>query len=192
MALTRPPYDIGTHYLDGYAAVLITTHSYLRHGRVVEYLSPEYDQASVGLIGDVVRHFPADIFVRGIAATLRVLDFPFSVRGFSPPDTPGAASPSVLRFYGVQSYGLRALSGLGPLLAAVAIVIVGSWSVTGGIGLLLLTIYYGGYPAVQFHVRHFFHLEFAAWWALLFVVASLCRAGWNRHRRQPLVRPLKD
>src|SRR5207247_1788996 len=128
---------------------------------------------------------PSDIFVRGIAATLGVLVFPFSLR---PPGT----RPPIRRFYGVQTSLRRALAGLGPLLAAVAIVMVGSWSVTGGIGLLLLTIYYCGYPAVQFHIRHFFHLEFAAWWALLFVLASSCRAGWARLTRRPLVRPLND
>ena len=192
MALTRPPYDIGTHYLDGYADVLISTHSYLHTGKFVEYLAPEYDQAAFGLITDAIRHWPADIFVRGIGATLRVLDFPFSVGRFSPPDPAGITSSAVLSFYDAQMSLLRALSGLGPLLVALSIVMIGSQSVPGGIGLLLLTIYYCGYPAVQFHVRHFFHLEFIAWWALVFVMAAFCRAIRARIGRQPLAFPLKQ
>ena len=32
---------------------------------------------------------------------------------------------------------------------------------------MLAVIYFAGYPAVQFQVRHFFHLEFVVWLGLL-------------------------
>src|SRR5262249_58523617 len=48
-----------------------------------------------------------------------------------------------------------------------------------GIAVALFALYFCGYPAVQFHVRHFFHLEIVAWWALVFVGGRLLYGLWR-------------
>jgi hypothetical protein len=44
---------------------------------------------------------------------------------------------------------------------------------------VFLVLYFGGYPAIQFDIRHYFHLEFITWWALGLVLQSL--VGGVRH-----------
>jgi hypothetical protein len=57
--------------------------------------------------------------------------------------------------------------------------------------LVFFLFYFGGYPAIQFANRHYFHLEFIAWWAFGFVVHQLASAafarlrGTDRHRVRP-------
>jgi hypothetical protein len=176
LGVTRPAYDLGSHYLDGYAAVIINTHSRLRSGRFVEYLSPEYDAAAFGLLVDVARHWPADICARGLASASQVLAFPFTIGQFTPPVPLGVSAPRWLTLYRWQQRTLRALTGLGPLLVCAVVLILGSGDPRAGIALVLFLLYYCGYPAVQFHVRHFFHLEFVAWLALAFVLTTAGRA----------------
>ena len=192
MGMTRPPYDIGTHYLDGYAGLLIDAHSYIHQGHFVEYLSPEYDKAAFRLIVDVTRHWPADMFARALGATLQVFDFPFTVGRFSSATPAGIVSPDVLSIYDRQMDYLRELSGLGPFAVALALVLIGSSSPRAAIALIVFALYYCGYPAVQFQERHFFHLEFVAWWALLYCVAAFFRTVGARVRLRPLPRTLKQ
>jgi hypothetical protein len=172
LGVTRPSYDLGPHYLDGYASVVINTHSRLRSGRFVEYLSAEYDAAAFGLLVDVARHWPADIYARSLASVSQVLAFPFSIQQFTPPVPLGVTAPPWLTVYSWQQSTLRVLTGLGPLLACAVVIIIGSSSPLAAIVLVSFLLYYCGYPAVQFHVRHFFHLEFVAWLALAFVFTT--------------------
>ncbi len=180
LGLTRPVYDLGPHYLDGYAAMLINTESRLRDGRFVTFLSPEYEAAAMGVIAAVARNFPADILVRGLAATRKVLDFPFTVDTLSTATPVAVTSPAVRRFYQQhQQVWLRELSGWGPWLAIASVLVIGASSPRAGVALLFLLLYYAGYPAVQFSLRHYFHLEFIAWWALLFMLATLGVWTWR-------------
>ena len=191
LGLTRPPYDVGTHYHDRFSGALIGTRAFLRTGRFAAYLSPEYDREAVSTMLGVARHWPADVFVRAIASTLTVFDFPFTTGRFSAAVPPGIAGAFGTRFYELQADVLRMLIGLGPLLAVGALIAIGSASVRNAVVLFLLVLYYCGYPAIQFHIRHFFHLEFVAWWALLFLAAALVRTVQARLRREPLRLPLQ-
>jgi hypothetical protein len=176
LGVTRPVYDIGPHYLDGYAAALINIYSRLQGGPFVRFLSPEYDRASAGLAGTIARHWPADIAVRGLAATVRVLEFPFSVNTLSPSPPQAGESARILRFYADwQEPFLRGLQGWPVWLALASLLIIAASSPRVGFALALLLLYYAGYPATQFSLRHYFHLEFIAWWALVFAVASIAQ-----------------
>jgi hypothetical protein len=192
LRLTRPPYDLGRLYDDRFAGALIGTTGTIRRGEFAAYLSPEYDREGLAIALGVARHWPADIFVRGLASTLAVVDFPFTTNGqFSAPVPPGIAGTRVAAFYDGQAAALKWLVGLGPLLTAAAIIVIGSASVPAAIALILLTLYYCGYPAVQFHMRHFFHLEFVAWWALVFLASVLVRSLSARVRREPPRHPVR-
>jgi hypothetical protein len=179
LGVTRPAYDLGSHYLDGYAAAVINAHHVLHHGRHVEYLSPGYDVAALALIADVAKHWPADMFVRALASVLRILEQPFTIGQYDPAIPIGVTAPWILRLYAVQADVLRALSGLGPWLVTAAVVVIGSAAPRAGIALALVILYYCGYPAFQFDIRHFFHLELIGWWALVFVGAVATRAIWR-------------
>lgn len=173
LGLTRPGYDLGRHYVDGFAATVIFNHAMVATGRVPDYLSPEYERAAMGLISDLVRNWPADIFIRGCAAALQVLELPFTVGLQSVPLPTGLTAPSLIAFYDTQMSVLRVLSGLGLPLVILAAIILGARAPRAAIAIVLFLLYYCGYPAVQFQTRHLFHLEFIGWWALLFVLAAL-------------------
>jgi hypothetical protein len=180
LGVTRPVYDIGPHYLDAYASAMINMYSRLQGGPFVRFLSPEYDQAGVGLLTTVARHWPADIFVRGLAATVKVLDFPFSINHLSPSPPQAVTSTFILRFYkDWQEPFLRAMAGWSLWLVAASILVIGASSPRAGVAVIVLLLYYAGYPAIQFSLRHYFHLEFLAWWAPVFLLASFGR--WLRN-----------
>lgn len=175
LGVTRPVYSLGPHYLDSYGAAVINEYSRLRHGAFVEFVSPEYDAAAVSLIGDVTRHWPADIVVRGLASTRRVLQLPFTVGTLTPQVPHGLTARWATGFYQLQQTGLEMLAPIGPWAVLLAVLVAGAASPRAGIALGLLLLYYAGYPAVQFSVRHYFHLEFIAWWALVLLVARAPR-----------------
>jgi hypothetical protein len=177
--VTRPAYDLGSSYLDRRAMILINTHSYLRSGRFVDYLSSGYDRAAVGLLGLVARHWPADILVRAYASVLQVLEFPFIVPSGADPWPRGVSAPWLIRFYQSRADALHQLSGLGPVVVTVSLIAMAVSDPRAAALLLLLLLYYCGYPAVQFDPRHFFHLEFVDWWALVFASVVAIRSAWG-------------
>jgi hypothetical protein len=193
LAMTRPAYDLGPRYLDGYAATVITEYSRLRTGRFVDYLSPEYDAAAFRLLTDVGRHWPADLFARGLSSVFQLLDFPFTIGQYTPSVPSGVSAPWLLLMYQWQQSVLRVLIGLGPVLACAVVIVVGASDPRAGVALLSFLLFYCGYPAVQFHVRHFFHLEFVAWGAIVFLFSTAGRATWRvaATRRWPRLSPVK-
>jgi hypothetical protein len=96
--------------------------------------------------------------------------FPFRIGLYANAAPRDVTSPALLGFYGWQQSLLRLLEGSGPLLTAIALAAIAARHVGRGVLLLLALIYFAGYPAVQFQVRHFFHLEFIVWIALVVVV----------------------
>jgi hypothetical protein len=180
LGVTRPVYDIGPHYLDGQAAALINMYSRLQGGPFLKFLSPDYDHVAVGLVMSIARHWPADIVARGLAATVKVLDFPFSVGKLSPSPPQPLTSPRILRFYAHwQEPFLRAMQGWSIWIVLASLVIIGASSPRVAVAVIILLLYYAGYPAIQFSVRHYFHLEFIAWGAQVFLLASIGRWIWS-------------
>jgi len=45
--------------------------------------------------------------------------------------------------------------------------------------MMFFLAYFGGYPAIQFQTRHYFHLEFITWWAIGFVACQALAVGWS-------------
>lgn len=186
LGLSRPAYDLGSHYLDGFSAMLVNGHSVLTTGHPVVYLSGDYERTAASLLSTLVWNWPADVVARGTAAALQIFNFPFTVGLYSVETPPGLTAPTLLGFYSAQQTVLRWMTGLGLPIIAIAMLIIGSRSPRAGAMTVLLSLFYCGYPAVQFHPRHYFHLEFIAWWSLLFVAVSgagalgLARRDWRR------------
>lgn len=172
-------YNFGYVYSDGFAAWNVDSFSRREHGRGVGYLTPEYDRAMFDLVFRIARRWPADILARAYASMLAILDdLPFGVGQFANA-VPPASSPRAVAFYQQQAPILTALHGLGVVSVLLALVILSARSVRTAAALLLLLIYFTGYPALQFHVRHFFHLEFVAWGAMGFVIERAIVALWR-------------
>jgi hypothetical protein len=75
---------------------------------------------------------------------------------------------------------LRHLPGTGLAWVLGAVLVAVSADLRVGLFLLVFVLYFAGYPAIQFHPRHDFHLEFIPWWALGFVVWQAGRSMWAR------------
>jgi hypothetical protein len=165
LGLVEGPYKLMRVYSDNFALATVSSYeARLRPGvGVIGYCRPEYDAATARYLRDLSRHFPADMIVRGYAAALRVVELPFSWN-LGPQSDFDNQRPDP---GGTRGYGL--------LIVASALILATIGSVRIGLFLLWFLIYFGGYPAAQFHARHYFHLEFITWWAAGFVIASLAR-----------------
>ena len=154
--------------------------TYREYGHGVAYLSPEYDHAMLVYILKIVRHFPADIMVRAYGSVATILELPFTAGVHANAVPYGIHDETVLKFYQAQIRLLNVLNGFGAVAVAGALVTISARSIRAAVALLLLLLYFGGYPAIQFHVRHYFHLEFIGWWALAFLADRGIQAAWRR------------
>jgi hypothetical protein len=179
LAIRGSMYDWGYKYEDGFASTTINSYSYRVHGYPVAYLSKEYDRAAVEILAQIARHWPADMLVRAYASVLKVVQMPFTIGTYTNAIPLGASGRWVDALYDWQMLALRYLAEAGIVVVAAALVIVSSTSLSGAFALLAFLLYYAGYPAIQFHVRHFFHLEFIAWFALGFVVERVTQWLWT-------------
>ena len=139
------------------------TQSGLKH---IDYCGPDYDTVTRGFMLDVVRHTPGDFLVRAYASALQMVQLP--VRWRNPP-MPKLAT----NYYDIRKAIVSAVPDAGLFLVVAVLVLVMARSIRLGWFLIAFVLYFGGYPAVQFANRHFFHLEFITWWALGFLVQQL-------------------
>lgn len=181
LGIAGSTYDWGYAYLDEFASALINSYSYRAHGHGVTYFSKEYDQTALAYLLTIARHWPADVIARTYGSVLRVLELPFTQDVPMNPVPYGIHNELVLMVYRQQIRVLQLLSGIGPFAVAAALMTIAARSLRGATMLLLLVLYFAGYPAIQFHVRHFFHLELIGWWALAYLADQACAVLW-RHR----------
>jgi hypothetical protein len=168
LGIEDAPYDANREYLDDYAYVNVTSSAARMRPGVghIEYCQHEYDQVTARYLFDVVRHFPADMVVRAYASTLRIVELPFAPRLMLDVAT-GEPKFDYNRGHGV---------GLVAVVAALALAMAASWRI--GLFLVFFLLYFGAYPALQFDPRHFFHLEFIAWWAFGFILQCAVADVW--------------
>ncbi len=165
LMVTRAPYRFGHDFSDGY--VYATATAYARRGNVnvghVEYCSHEYDVVTGRYALEIARTFPGDAITRTIASVVQVLQLPF--RWFDQP-LPGWWNT----LYRIRLVVLKPIRGFGVLFAALTLVTLAAVNLRYGLFGLFFLFYVGGYPMLQFDVRHYFHLEFMTWWAMGFLV----------------------
>lgn len=174
-------YEWGYTYSDGLASTMINSYSYRLYGHPLEYVSSEYDKAMVEYILKIARHWPADILTRAYGSVLAVLEFPFKVGAYINRVPYGIKDPRILALYDGQIAVLELLQGWGLYFVGGALALIAATSVRASLILLLFVLYFAGYPAIQFSVRHFFHLEVIVWWALGF----LLQRAYETVRRRP-------
>src|ERR1051325_11674491 len=88
-------------------------------------------------------------------------------------------------FYKVRSALTSHATDAGLFIVLAAVFLIAAYSLRLGLFVIGFLLYFGGYPAVQFGNRHFFHLEFITWWALGFLLHQLWRWGAARMRKRP-------
>ena len=166
------PYDVNREYLDEYAYTTVTTYAARVQPGVghIAYCEAQYGAMTRAYLTDVVKQFPADVIVRAYASVLRIVELPFVGRGGDGDDG--------------QPPARRAAHGTGLALVVAAIALATAANTRAGVFLLFFVLYFCGLPAVQYDARHFFHLEFVAWWAAGFLLQS----AFSHGRR--LMRPI--
>lgn len=164
LGVTTPVYQWGHAYSDSYMYAAVSAYAGRRLPELgpLRFCTPEYDRASARYLRDIVIASPADIVSRAYASALKVTDLPYQLYG---PPLDGYAS----WFYRVRGVVLRVLAGYGWIPVVIAIAVAGSANLRLGLFLLFVLLYFGGYPALQFQNRHYFHLEFIGWWSLGFL-----------------------
>jgi hypothetical protein len=165
LGLTEAPYKLSRVYSDNFVYATVTSYAARVDTGVthIEYCHPEYDAATGRYFSDLARHFPGDMIVRGYASALRIVELPFSWNRTPWWDFDGQRPDPA----GSNRYGFA--------IVAAAVVLATLGSVRIGLFLIFFLVYFGGYPAVQFHARHYFHLEFITWWAAGFVIHAAAR-----------------
>jgi len=170
-------YEWGHVFRDEFAETLINSYTYRVQGHPVTYLSAEYDRAMVGLLLQIARHWPADVMARAYSAVLKVVDLPFAAGLHVDPVPFAIRDITVLRFYDWWTRTLGIFEGSGVPAVVLALLVVSRASLRWGILLLAGLLYLAGYPAIQFQLRHFFHLEFVGWLALGFLAQRAMAGG---------------
>ncbi len=169
-------YELAGPYSDWYQEAVVRSYASRLTGdaHLFSLFSEEYDRASSRYLLNVIATFPADVTVRAFSAVGRVLNAPFSGLARA---TEWLNRPSAKRMYGRRADVFQRASLLG--LAASAVIIAGAaaWSVRRAAFLVFILVFLAGGAAIQFNPRHYFYLEFMAWWAIGACVDRAVAAG---------------
>ncbi|MDP3716210.1 MAG: hypothetical protein Q8T13_00400 [Acidobacteriota bacterium] len=169
----RPaPYDFGYAYADGYVDRAVNGYQYrtVQGAQPMVFCSHEYDVQSGRYLQAILLRFPADILVRSYASVLQIVELPFHT-------FVGPLQNWLTPVYTVRAWLLEPDHRWGLWFTAGAIVLTGMASIRLALVLMLSLVYFGGYPAIQFQPRHYFHLEFIGWWAIGFVLHQALRVA---------------
>lgn len=168
-------------YSDEYVHTAVNSFRYRTTGaEPVAYCSAAYDAASGRYLRELFTTLPADVLTRAYASVFRVLDLPFYWWYTRDADEPTRRGP----IGNVLTY----VAGTARVAVVVTIAVIAAHSLRLGLFGLLVVLYFGGYPSLQFSNRHYFHLEFFGWWAMAFLgwhALEVVRARWRRPEAWP-------
>ncbi|HKF67185.1 MAG TPA: hypothetical protein VKB36_11660 [Vicinamibacterales bacterium] len=170
LMITPGPYSFGHAYSDN--VVYAMTTGFARRIQPdtahVEYCSPEYDAASGRYLAMLAATFPGDFVTRTFSSVEQIVRVPFR---WNDTPLPGFAGD----LYRIRWLVLLPLRGTGAIFVGLAIAFLAAVELRLGLFALFLMLYFGGYPMLQFDVRHYFHLEVLTWWSVGFVVEQIVR-----------------
>jgi hypothetical protein len=177
LEVERGPYEFGYAYSDWYMGALIRDFG-RREGRAkgpIRLYGAEYNAAGSGMIRELIKTVPADIVSRAYASVASIARLPVSSWTDShwPPRLPPDSSWQ--RMFETRSRMLQHGTWIWPTGLVVALVVASLVNLRVAAFAVLLLLFFGGYPALQFHERHFFHLEAVPAVALAF----LCSQAWR-------------
>jgi hypothetical protein len=146
--------------------------------------TPEYDTASGQLFMGMALTFPADLVTHAYGSVLVILREGLAIPALASPVSSSWVGGVAAQGYRIVGRVTGLLAPLGPLVVLAAVGVAWAQSVRLGIALTVFVLFLTGYPAIEFEHRHWFHLRFIPWWAMLFVGSQLFRErarGWTRH-----------
>jgi hypothetical protein len=183
-------YAVGHSYNDSYAAAVVGDYA-VRTRHVEEPIAvygSVYDAAARDFLLRYARAFPADLLGRVLASTLTVIGLPASLSdSLEPPRY--LPDNFIAHAYAARTRVLYAVPLVWPLAVAAALIVVSLDNLKLAIGLTLLLVYFGGYPAIQFDDRHAFHLNIISIAAVAFLAE---RAVGFRARRAARDEPARS
>jgi hypothetical protein len=142
-------------YSDTYVAIMVSGYATAFTAEPLAIPSPEYGAASRRLWLELVRHFPADVYARGVAAATVVMDLAFHNPD---PSFLDLAPPARDWWVGVYRW-LDRFSGTGPFLGVGLILVASAASLRHGLLATMMMLVLAGYPSLQFSDRHYFHVQ---------------------------------
>lgn len=163
LGLEPAPYGIGDTYSDLFGYTVIAAHADLvqRVTVPVSYGSAEYDRVGGRLLSDLAAWFPADVMIRGLAATAQVIRYPFDgyARGSHRTVAPFNESYWFAKTGEWRDRILAFAEGRELLLALLVLLIVSIKDWRLGLTGAALVLFFCGYAMLQFSRRHTFHLD---------------------------------
>ena len=177
------PYQINHRYLDFEPFATLEAHAIHLDGEpgFYEWDTPEVEAAGRRYTWGVLRTFPADIVTRCYASVLRTVDELHSSTRHPAPR--GISDRFALWCYGVHAFLVEHLFRYARYATVLALLMLAAHRLRLGFGALFLLLYFGGYGAAQFASRHYFHMQFLAYWAVaccLGLAWVVARAYWQK------------
>lgn len=125
------------------------------------------EMAARQYVYELATTFPADVIARWYAATLR------AIRNLQPVSALIHPNSTTLRLQDMEAPLAGHLYHYGLFYAVAAFVVLSGYSFWLAAGTLFILLYFFGYPSLEFHVRHAFHLNFASFWFPGFILGML-------------------
>jgi hypothetical protein len=166
-------YSWGRMFTDEYAHVQTSSYATRMWGatHALNLYGSEYDRAASEMLATVATEFPADMLVRVYASILRTLAIPYSTNARNPPTL--VKDRLIVLGYSLRDQVLRGFGNIWPAVAVAALVGLAAVSLRFAIFFVLMVVYFGAYPVLQFNERHFFHLEVIGLWILVLVTQQV-------------------
>lgn len=172
-------YRFGDHLTDTFVDLKVGDYAMRVLGQPPPSLcNADYDVASGDLYMNLATTFPADLVARAYGSVLGILRVGLAIPEMMQPMPPFPSTPWIGGAYRPVSRVTTLLAPAGPVLMLIAVGIAWAQSVRLGLAMTVLVLFLGGYPAIQFEARHWFHLRFLPWFAAAAVVTSAL--AWRR------------
>lgn len=153
LGIQRGPYSFAPFYSDTYMMNVIQARAWDVSATLPTMPSPEYDAAALELWRQWLRHFPADVYTRLLAAVNGILNLAFN-----------ASPPVIIETWSTQWLTpmfdwLHRWTGWGAAVGVAAVFATSRDGARPALFAATLLILLAGYPSVQFDLRHYFHLQ---------------------------------
>ncbi len=174
LGIAPAPYETGYFYDDSYVASIVDAYHArtTRSAAAISVGMPAYAEASRQYYTLVLTTFPADALLRCWAAVIQVVRMPFTAADQFPP---GLAPGAIAALAAGRSLLLRPFALVAVPLFALVLLSVSMASVRLASAMFVVAATMGGYPAIQFQTRHFFHLEIIP----LCVLGMVAAVAWR-------------
>jgi hypothetical protein len=180
------PYTRGFDYTDAYVRFEVNSYARRVHGYsgVLFMMTTDYERYASKYFSEMVRTFPADIATRLAATVAKVLNLAFWRSSYD--RDAGIDRVSYLRTgVTLRNSILGAMDGWGFYIALAACALLAARGFALGCGFAATVLFLAGLPVLQFHLRHFSHLEFVGLFSLGLVIQIVATTTWRAVRRDP-------